>query len=599
MTQVENFGVEPGDIAKYHIGSVISSANGAPVDNTINGWYNMVKGFQDEALGTRLAIPIIYGIDAIHGHGQLLGATIFPHNIGLGAANDADLVQKIGRATALETMATGIQWNFSPVVAVVHDIRWGRTYESFGEDTDLVQKLGEAAVRGLSSVNNLERIADHHQIFLLSTAKHFIGDGATSWGSSEQNIKCTMANGNKVDKVYMLDQGDSQLDVNTLRQRLLPPYSAAIRAGAMSVMASFSSWNGQRMHAHKELLTDELKDRMGFEGLVISDWDGIEELRKTPKGQERDRTAYYHSCVDAINAGVDMAMLAKDWLLHIDVMKEAVQKGDIPMERVDDAVRRILRVKIMAGLFERPMPDASLRQHVRSPAHVQLAREAVGKSLVLLQNDRSALPIAATARIVLAGRGADNIGMQCGGWFIRWQGMLGKVTPAVRMPHNKWGNAGRPTGGTSILDAFRKHMKSDVDYVVGLPDNSKRWEVAVVVIGEEPYAEGMGDEPNPTLTEGDVAALAAMRPRADKVVAVILSGRPLIIANHLHLADAWVAAWLPGTEGEGVTDVLLGTHPFQGRTSVTWPQSADQLPLNKHNTWQGQALFPFGHGLSL
>jgi len=564
MTQVEKDSIKPGDITKYFIGSILSGGGGSPSENTPAAWYEMVNGFQDEALATPLGIPLIYGVDAVHGHGNLLDATIFPHNIGLGAANDPELVCHIAKATAEEMLATGIPWNFSPVVAVIQDVRWGRTYEGFSENTDIVTSLGESYVRCTQTPQE----GVEAPLGALATPKHFIGDGATAWGSSRAND-------------YKIDQGDMQVDEATLRELLLPPYQAAVDAGAMSIMASFSSWNGTKMHAQKGLLTDLLKGELGFKGFIVSDWQAIDQIDPD----------YYKSVVTAINAGVDMNMVPYDYVKFIDTMKQAVAAGDIPQERLDDAVRRILLVKFELGLFEHPMPDVKYQETVRSEEHLALAREAVSKSLVLLTNQNETLPLDKNVgTILLSGSGADNIGMQTGGWTLQWQGVNGNNTE-----------------GTSIHEAIQQAVGANTKLIYdaeGLFKDQEgiRADIGIVVIGEEPYAEGVGDSDKLLLSFKDVDSVSKMREHANKVVVIVVSGRPVNLSGILPNTDAIVAAWCFGTEGAGVTDVLFGDKPFTGKLPYTWPRSANQLPLNSNNigdrTGCEGPLFPFGYGLT-
>lgn len=568
MTQVEKNSIKPGDITEYFIGSILSGGGGSPSgNNTPEGWAEMVNGFQDEALATRLGIPLIYGADAVHGHGNLYGATIFPQEIGLGAANDPALMEKIGQATAAEMMATGVTWNFAPVVAVPQDIRWGRTYEAYGEQTELVSRLGAAYLKGLQSLPAGFNAEAGDSIYVLATPKHFLGDGGTKLGTSTQYST----------KPYLLDQGDMQVDEAAVRKLYLPPYKATVDAGAMSVMVSFSSWNGVKMHAQKALITDVLKGELGFKGFVVSDWGGIDQI---------DPLDYYKSVVTAVNAGVDMNMVPYDYLRFIETLKQAVAKGEIKPERIDDAVRRILTAKFMLGLFYHPTADPALLPIVRSQEHLDLAREAVRKSLVLLKNENQALPISKdSASIFVAGQGADDLGMQAGGWTIEWQGKTGKSIV-----------------GTSLLEGIKAAVSANtkVDYKQDgkFAGNA---EVGIVVVGEQPYAEGEGDTIDLRLSNADIAAIQNTREHVKKLVVVILSGRPLVITNQLPLAEAWVAAWLPGSEGQGVADVLFGDFPFTGKLSYTWPRSNEQLPINLDNsqdkTGDDAPLFPFGYGL--
>jgi beta-glucosidase len=563
MTQVENESIQPGDITTYYIGSILNGGGGAPADNNPKGWADMVKGFETEAMATRLKIPLIYGVDATHGNGHLYGATIFPQEIGMAATNNPALIEKIGAATAEELLATGFHWDFSPIVAVPQDIRWGRTYESFSEDTQLVSDMGAAYVKGLQTLPDGYQASPGQTLFTLATPKHYIGDGGTIWGSSRTDN-------------YMLDQGNVQVDEATLRKLYLPPYKAAVDSGAMSVMASFSSWRVTKMHAQRYLLTNVLKGELGFKGFIVSDWGGIDQVDSD----------YYKAVVTSINAGVDMNMVPTDYISFIGVMKQAVDKKDISEERINDAVRRILRVKFALGLFEHPYPDPTFIQTVRSDAHLAIARQAVRESLVLLKNDNSVLPIAKTTpKIFVAGQGADDIGMMCGGWTITWQGESGNITI-----------------GTTIINAIRVAVSpaTTVDYNKYGKFDGKA-DVGFVVVGEMPYAEGVGDQADLSLTDADVKMINDVRPLVDKLVVIIISGRPLVITDQYSIADVWVAAWLPGTEGEGVSDVLFGDYSFTGKLPYSWPRSNAQLPINENNS-AGKAgcdapFFPFGYGL--
>jgi beta-glucosidase len=568
MTQVEKNSLKPGDVTQYFLGSVLSGGGGSPSgNNTPEGWAAMTNGFQEEALATRLGIPILYGVDAVHGHGNLYGATVFPQEVGLGAANDPELMQKIGRATAEEMLATGVTWNFAPVVAVPQDIRWGRTYEAYSEDTALVSKLGVAYLQGLQTQPAGFQNEAGDSIYVLATPKHFLGDGGTKFGTSTQNIM----------KPYLLDQGDMQVDEATVRKLYLPPYKAAVDAGAMSVMVSFSSWNGVKLHAQKVLITDVLKGELGFQGFVVSDWGGIDQIAPLE---------YSKAVVTAINAGVDMNMVPYDYLRFINTMKAAVASGEIPPERIDDAVRRILKAKFMLGLFYHPTADPAMLATVRSPEHLELAREAVRKSLVLLQNENGTLPLSKKMpSLFVAGRGADDLGMQAGGWTIEWQGKTGKTIV-----------------GTSLLAGIKAAVSPETQ--INYKSNGRftgTAEVGLVVVGEQPYAEGVGDSVDLRLSAGDLAVLQNTRQSVKKLVVVILSGRPLVITEQLPQADAWVAAWLPGSEGQGVADVLFGDFPFTGKLPYTWPRTNEQLPINLNNVQTGSEtpLFPFGFGLEI
>ena len=573
MTQVEKDSIKPGDITKYFIGSILSGGGGSPEENTPQGWYAMVDGFQQEGLATRLQIPIIYGADAVHGHANLLNATVFPHNIGLGATNNPKLVEQIGRATAEEMLATGIPWNFAPVVAVVQDVRWGRTYEGFGEETELVTSLGTAYLKGLQTLREEDDPVAGQSIFILATPKHFLGDGATIWGSSRTND-------------YELDQGNMQVPEELVRKLYLSPYQSAVNAGALNIMASFSSWKGTKMHGQQYLLTKVLKEELGFDGFIVSDWQGMDQIYPDD---------YYASIVTSVNAGVDMNMVPYDYGKFIETMKQAVNNGDIPESRVDEAVRRILRVKFALGLFERPMPDPKYQSTIRSREHLELARQAVRESLVLLKNENKVLPLRKdTSIIFIAGAGANDIGLQSGGWTLEWQG-----------------KPGNDNEGTTILSGIRAATSSgtqveynrngDFSELKNTDGNSLVADVGIVVLAEQPYAEGVGDRADISLHEEETSLIVRMGEQSESVIVILISGRPRVITEQLPLADAWVAAWLPGTEGGGIADVLFGDYPFTGKLSYTWPRSNEQLPININNssdkTGCDAPLFPFGYGL--
>ena len=564
MTQVEKDSIQPGDITNFFIGSILSGGGGSPDENTVDGWVAMTDGFQKEALATRLSIPLIYGVDAVHGHGNLFGATIFPHQIGLGAAANLDLMYQVGQATAKEMLATGIPWNFAPVLAVPQDIRWGRTYESFSEDTDLVTELGVAYMQGLQSLPDDFTPAPGQTHYVLATPKHFLGDGGTEFGSSTESR-------------YLLDQGDMRLDEASVRSLFLPPYQAAVENGAMNIMPSYSSWNGTKMHAQEYWITDVLKDELGFTGFVVSDWGAINQIDFN----------YYTSVVTAINAGVDMNMVPSDYRGFINVIKMAVENGDISISRIDDAVRRILTVKFLLGLFDHPFADPQLTNTVGSEAHRELARQAVRESLVLLKNENNVLPIDEDIdTIYIAGRAADDIGLQCGGWTITWQGASGDTQQ-----------------GTTILEGIQNAVSADTE-VVYVPDGDFDGivDLTIVVVGEFPYAEGVGDKADLNLSGKDTEIINRARAHSEKVIVIIISGRPLVITDHYRDADAWVAAWLPGSEGQGIADVLFGDYPFKGTLPFSWPRDMDQLPFDFEDLpTEGcqSPLFPMGYGLNV
>jgi beta-glucosidase len=526
------------EISTLFLGSLLSGGGSSPADKTAPGWAEMYDRFQSYALGTRLHIPLVYGVDAVHGHNNVAGAVVFPHNVGLGCTRDASLVERVARATAEEVAATGIDWTFSPCVAVARDERWGRTYESFGETPELVSEMAAASVRG-------------YQPTILACAKHYVADGGTAGGR---------------------DQGDAQMDEATLRAIHLPGYRSAIAAGVGSVMASFSSWNGQKLHGHRTLITDVLKGELGFQGFVVSDWNGIDQL-----------PGDYTSDVEtSINAGIDMVMAPEHHVELVATLKTLVQSGRIPQSRIDDAVRRILRQKVALGLWDKPYADRALLPQVGSEAHRQVGREAVRKSLVLLKNDGRVLPLSKmTRRIHVAGKNADDLGNQCGGWTMTWQGGSGGITT-----------------GTTILQGIRAAVLGGANVTYSRDGaGAEGADVGVVVIGETPYAEGAGDRADLSLAPDDVAAVRAVRTARIPSVVVLVSGRPMILGAILGDANAILAAWLPGTEGAGVADVLFGDHAPTGKLSHSWPRTMAQVPVNWGDAGY-DPLFAYGYGLT-
>jgi len=565
MTLVEKNSITPEAVAEYYIGAVLSGGGGYPTgNNTPEGWMEMVHGYQDAALSTPLQIPMIYGVDAVHGHSNLYGAVIFPHNIGLGATRNPELIKEIGRITAREMIATGIYWDYSPVLAVPQDIRWGRTYEGYGENTELVTELALAMMLGLQG----EDLSSPDSV--LATPKHFVGDGGTAYGTSPQEDG-------------LLDRGLTDVDEATLRRIHLAPYIEAINNGARNIMVSYSSWDGIRMHGQSYLIQDVLIGELGFEGFIVSDWAGMDDVAPD----------YYDAMVGSINAGVDMNMVPYDYMRFINTVKEAVEKGDISMERIDQAVSNILRVKFEMGLFEHPYGNADYLELVGSDEHRAVARQAVSESLVLLKNENGALPLSRDTEqtIFIAGQGADNIGMQAGGWTIEWQGV---------------GVDGLP--GTTVYDALETEFGANADVRYDMSGvfndengNPIRGDIGIVVVGEQPYAEWFGDTDNPAISGRDIRLIRKMRDQVDTLIIVLFSGRPLVIEGALNMADAFVAAWLPGSEGAGVTDVLFGDKDFVGKLSYTWQRTVDQLPFDfEALPTEGceAPLFPYGYGLS-
>jgi beta-glucosidase len=559
MTQPDQEALKDlSDIENLFLGSLLSGGSSDPKEgNSFEAWRNMYERYQQRALKTRLGIPILYGVDALHGHNNVIGAVILPHHIGLGCTRNAALVEKIGRITAAEMLATGVQWTFAPCVAVPQDIRWGRTYEGFSEDPALVRVLGEAAVRGLQGAD-LGR-----PLSVLACAKHYVGDGGTTFGTGM---------GGK----SPLDQGDTRVDEATLRRVHLPGYQAAVAAGVGTIMPSYSSWNGVKCSASRRLLTEILKDELGFQGFLISDYNAIDQIDKD----------YKRAIEISINAGMDMAMVTARYRDFIRCLKELVNEGRVPITRIDDAVTRILRVKFALGLMDRrrsPMADRKLERTFGSVEHRKVARQAVRESLVLLKNQGRVLPITAkVARIHVAGRNADDLGNQCGGWTIDWQGRSGPVT----------------TGGTTILAALKAAVPRQTTVTFSADGSGAEGAtVGIAVIGETPYAEMRGDRNDLALAREDIGVVGKLKQAGLPVVVVLISGRPLILEPILGQADAIVAAWLPGTEGQGVADVLLGNFKPAGKLSFAWPRSMSQLP-HRQGEPLADPLYPFGHGLT-
>jgi beta-glucosidase len=553
MVQVDmNALKDKADIQKLSIGSMLSGGDSDPADITPKGWLDACTEYQNWALKTRLRIPLIYGIDAVHGHNNVDGAVIFPHNIGLGATRNIALVEKAARVTAQEIAATGMHWAFAPCIAVAQNERWGRTYESFAEAPDLVSKLGAAALRGFQSRRPRGN-------FILACPKHFIGDGGTLDG---------------------IDQGNALCDEALLRRLFLPPYIAALRAGALSIMVSYNSWNGQKMHSQKHLLTDVLKGELNFKGFLISDWAAIDQLSPD----------YKTAIEKSINAGLDMVMIPNgpgqknNYADFIALLKELVSEGRVPRSRIDDAARRILAVKFQMGVFQHPFADPQLVSEIGSADHRKIARECVRESLVLLKNDRRTLPLSRKLKnLLVVGKAADDLGMQCGGWTISWQGKTGAVT----------------SGGTTILSGIRKAAGDRLNVAYSADASEVNGpEVIVAVIGEQPYAEMKGDRKDLSLGPDDVALIERARKAGAPVVTVLLSGRPLILGSVLDASDAFIAAWLPGTEGQGVADILFGVSKPTGKLPRTWPRTNDQAGSTVANSAPQDPLFAYGFGLS-
>ena len=571
MIQPEIRDMTVEDMRKYGFGSYLNGGGAFPNDNkqaTPQDWVNLAESLYQASIDDSLdgsSIPTMWGTDAVHGHNNVVGATLFPHNIGLGAANNPDLIEDIANATAPEVLVTGIDWVFAPTVAVVRDDRWGRTYESYSEDPEIVRAYSASIVSGLQGGSGSEFLDEKH---VISTVKHFVGDGGTVGGD---------------------DQGNNIADEQTLFDIHAQGYVGGLTVGAQSVMASFNSWHGDKIHGNKYLLTTVLKDTMGFDGFVVGDWNGHGQI----KGCSNE------SCPQAINAGLDIFMApTQSWKpLYYNTI-EQVKTGVIPMSRIDDAVTRILRVKVRAGLFEKPSPKARAlagkNDIIGQQRHRAIARQAVQESLVLLKNNNGVLPLNPQQNILVAGDAAHNIGKQSGGWTITWQGTGNK-------------NSDFP-GGSSIYDGIKSAVELAGGTTVLSVDGtySKKPDVAVVVFGEEPYAEGNGDLDNleyQRLNKTDLALLQKLKADGIPVVSVFITGRPLWVNAELNASDAFVVAWLPGSEGQGVADVLVGDKDgkalmdFKGRLSFSWPANAQQATVNVHDE-DYAPLFPYGYGLT-
>lgn len=578
MTLSERLFISPEEVRTFHIGGLLSASDSFPGENLPADWVAMNDAYwaasiaQDEK---HLAIPILHGIYAIHGNNNVRGATIFPHNIGLGAANDRELLKTVATVTAREILASGFEWAFAPTLAVARNIQWGRTYESYSEDPATVASYAEGFVQGLQG--RLENDS------VIACVKNWVGDGGTTHG---------------------IDQGETTLSKSDLERMHIRPYRHAINAGALTVMASFSSWNGDKCHGHRYLITDVLKGELQFNGFIVSDLDGIDYLSED----------YYNAVGLAVNAGIDMIMVSDKWKECIEHLKLHIKRGSVLMERIDDAVERILMVKLAYGLFNKPRPaDRPWSNHESfgGEEHRAVAREAVRKSLVLLKNDGPLLPLDKKARILVTGKNADDRGHQCGGFTLNWQGVSGN-------DHLE--------GGTSIWEGISRAAPNAVlgTGIFGADADPDQHDVAIIVIGERPYAEGKGDVRlnDQVIVEagslikggmnvldpyGDSLELARLHPedlrtirtvtdRGIPAVVVLVSGRPLVVNRELAASSAFVAAWLPGSEGQGVADVLFGDFDFQGKLSFSWPDRTEGAFTGGQS--DRVALFPRGHGMT-
>ncbi len=558
--------ITPDEMRDYHIGSIENGGGAVPGGNkhaSVEDWVNLINPYWEASVDPRankVRIPMMWASDAVHGHNNVFSATLFPHNIGLGAAHDPALIRRIGEATAAEVRATGMDWSFAPTIAVARDDRWGRSYESYSEDPKIVVQYAAAMVKGLEGEGKTFLDKDH----VISTAKHFLGDGSTAGGR---------------------DQGDSLASEADLARLHGAGYQAAVNAGTQSVMASYNSWHGIKMHANKALMTDVLKGRMGFDGFIMGDWNAHGQIPGCSNGD----------CPAAFNAGLDIYNVPQDWKALYGNMVREVKSGAIPMSRLDDAVRRILRVKFRAGIFDEPAPKdrPNTYKGLGAPEHRAIAREAVAKSLVLLKNN-GVLPVKPQANILVAGDGADSVAMQSGGWTLSWQG-------ADNGP-------GDFPGATSIYAGIKAAAEQAGGHATLSPDGkfTHKPDVAIVVFGETPYAEFMGDQSDVALHHDNVESLEllkTLKAQGIPTVAVLLSGRPLYVNPQINASDAFVAAFLPGSEGEGVADVLLAgangkvQHDFNGRLSFSWPKRPDQTPLNVGDKAYDPQ-FAYGFGLS-
>jgi beta-glucosidase len=544
MTQGNSTEVTTSDIQTYFLGSVLSGGGSYPGANTPSGWADATDNYQRAAMGTSLGIPIIYGIDAVHGCNAVQDATVFPHNIGLGAANDPDLMLRIGQTVANEVACTGIDWTFAPCVTVPRDERWGRTYEGFSEDPSIHNNLVRPYIQGLQGTT----MGGQN---IVACAKHYIADGGTTGG---------------------VNMGDAAITEAQLRAIHLPPYQRAIEQSVGTVMVSFSKYNGVLCSQDTQLVTSILKTELGFKGFVVSDWDALDMISGTASDQAKA----------AINAGIDMVMYSTKakWSTFITSMTSLVNSGSVPTSRIDDAVSRILTVKFTAGLFEAPYADRSFQSSFGSDAHRQIAREAVRKSLVLLKNN-GVLPLSKTARLFVAGKSADSMTNQCGGWTLGWQGIP----------------AGQTDKGTTVLGAIKKVATGTVTYSA-TGTGASGYDAAVVVVGETPYAETLGDKTDLSLDSTDQTCISNIQASGVPYVIVLVSGRPMIVTSQIQNANAFVAAWLPGTEGDGVADCLYGTYDFTGKLAYSWPSSMSQIPINTGDT-SYSPLYAFGYGLTL
>ncbi len=539
-------GVTPAMVRDLNLGSVLNGGGNVPPQNNVSSWYQMYQSMLNASLQSSSKIPIIYGVDAVHGHANLQGATVFPHNIGLAAANNAELMKDIGEVIAYEVSQTGLTYNFAPSIGVIKDKRWGRTYETLGENPQVAANLVGPYIEGIQSYN------------VAGSAKHFVGDSYTIFGTGLDG---------------KLDRGNSIITQEELEEIHYPLYQAAIDAGVKTIMVSYSSLNGVRMHENKELVTDVLKDEFGFKGFVMGDYNGIDDINATTFNQK---------VIKSINAGVDMLMQPHNFESVINVIIGAVNSNLISMERMDDAVSRILRVKYEIGLFEEKERIAS---DLRNEHALSIARQAVRESMVLLKNENQVLPLNKSQNVLLLGPGSDNIGIQSGGWTITWQGSDQLTIP-----------------GHTIKDALEEVMDGTVYTSIDYLDKA---DVVIVVLAEKPHAEMMGDSLalsliSDTAYTSNLTYLNQIKDIEKPVLAMLIASKPLLVNDYISDFDAFVMLFLPGTEGLGITDVLLGEHDFKGKLPYTWPKTLEQA----HHTYMDNGYnpndyqFPYGFGLT-
>lgn len=544
------------NVTKYALGSLLCGGNSGPKDYKPESWADMIDSYQELALKTRLHIPILFGIDALHGNNRVYSAVIFPFNIGIGTSHDTWVAETAGRITALECAAIGAYWTFAPCVAVAKDPRWGRTYESFSEDSELTAEMGAAFLKGLQGTNI------SNQDSILGTSKHFLGDGGTVYGTGINS---------------MLDEGDTRVSEDELRKVYLRPYVDAVKAGVRAIMVSYSSWNGKKMHGNKYLLTDVLKNELGFTGFLVSDWGGYKQLPGSFEEQIRD----------CVNAGMDMLMIPDNLSAVIETLKRLVKEGKVPESRIDDAVLRILRVKFEMDIFSHPFADRELLKQVGSAEHRELARKCVQKSVVLLKNEDNLLPLSQDLKkILVAGEKADDIGSQCGGWTLTWQG-----------------NSGNITTGTTILKAVKNAVSPSTKVVyVKTPEDIKgqdvdNADVIIAVVGEKAYSEFFGDRELPYIDFDDNKLMIRLSEFKKSIVTILISGRPLMINKILPVSRAFLAVFLPGTEGDGIADVIFGKYYPTAKLPMSWPMDKSQFPLRTGDA-DYNPLFLLGDGLT-